>query len=75
MEHRNIEVDNEPDSFSGQLEISQKLSFVHAQESLNRLEFNHYLVAHNKIDTILPTGVHALIDDRQLDLGKKWNIA
>jgi hypothetical protein len=70
-----VEVDQQADALPGELEIRVELRLVDAKESIDRLEFDDYLVGDEEIDSEPHVDGLILVLEGETELAGEWDFA
>jgi hypothetical protein len=62
LEQRHIKVDQQPQPFAGQLEVSQKLRVEDRGHRFDALEFDKHAVFNHEVDAKFGFEAHAFVD-------------
>src|SRR6478736_1746207 len=73
FEQRDIEVDQQAQRLLVELQVSQKLRFMHWQDFLNGFEFHNQLISNDEIQTVAAVEFYSFVIEWQINLLLKWN--
>jgi hypothetical protein len=68
LEHGHVEVIQEPNVPTAQLEVTHQLRFVEGQKALDGLELHDHLVLHYQVQAVATLERDAFVDHRQRPL-------